>query len=121
MNKKLITGNIAQFKDRIKQKWGELTEQDFDQVKNEKDKLIDLIQKKYNAEKEVIIKDLDEIMGVSNEVWDETKDLLLQKKDEALDYTHNLSSEIQQKIKNNPLPSVMIGACIGFIIGKICK
>ena len=50
MNKKLITGNIAQFKDRIKQKWGELTEQDFDQVKNEKDKLIDLIQKKYNTE-----------------------------------------------------------------------
>ncbi|PPI87900.1 hypothetical protein CRV12_01635 [Candidatus Pantoea edessiphila] len=58
MNKDKISGNWKQFKGRIKEKWGKLTDDDCQCIQGKRDQLIGKIQERYGcakdeAEKEV--------------------------------------------------------------------
>ncbi|BBI66065.1 MULTISPECIES: CsbD family protein [unclassified Psychrobacter] len=58
MNKNTLKGEWKQIKGSVKQKWGELTDDDLDQVEGSRDKLVGRIQERYghaqdHAEREV--------------------------------------------------------------------
>lgn len=58
MNKQEIKGNWKQLKGRAKEKWGELTDDDLDQIEGRRQALIGRIQERYGkdlstAEREV--------------------------------------------------------------------
>ena len=52
MNNERIKGNWNQFKGKIKEKWGRLTDDDLDVVEGQRDQLIGKIQEKYGIAKE---------------------------------------------------------------------
>ncbi len=47
MNRNEIEGNWKQLKGRAKEKWGELTDDDLDQVDGRRERLVGKIQEKY--------------------------------------------------------------------------
>jgi len=47
MNQDRIEGNWKQMKGRIKETWGELTDDELDQIDGKKDRLVGAIQKHY--------------------------------------------------------------------------
>ena len=49
MNKMTLKGNWRQIKGKVKERWGELTDDDIDQIEGETDQLIGAIQKRYGA------------------------------------------------------------------------
>ncbi|AOY43997.1 MULTISPECIES: CsbD family protein [Psychrobacter] len=58
MNENTLKGEWKQLKGSVKQKWGELTDDDLDQVEGSRDKLVGRIQERYghaqdHAEREV--------------------------------------------------------------------
>ncbi len=58
MNWDQIEGNWKQFKGKVKEKWGQLTDDELDEVSGKKDQLIGMLQKRYGwgreqAEREV--------------------------------------------------------------------
>lgn len=58
MNKDIFEGNWKQLKGDIQQKWGDLTDDQFDQIDGNREKLVGTIQKNYGiardeAEKQV--------------------------------------------------------------------
>jgi uncharacterized protein YjbJ (UPF0337 family) len=58
MNKDIIEGNWKQMKGAVQQKWGDLTDDQFDQINGSRKKLIGQVQESYGktrdqAEKEV--------------------------------------------------------------------
>jgi uncharacterized protein YjbJ (UPF0337 family) len=58
MNWDQIEGNWTQFKGKVKEKWGQLTDDELDEVSGKKDQLIGMLQKRYGwgreqAEREV--------------------------------------------------------------------
>ncbi|MGE6330062.1 CsbD family protein [Psychrobacter pacificensis] len=58
MNDNTLKGEWKQLKGSVKQKWGELTDDDLDQVEGSRDKLVGRIQERYghaqdHAEREV--------------------------------------------------------------------
>ena len=58
MNKDIFEGNWKQLKGNVKQKWGELTDDDFDVINGKRDQLVGRIQERYGvtrdeAEKQV--------------------------------------------------------------------
>jgi len=58
MNKDIFEGNWKQLKGNVKQKWGELTDDDFDVIDGKRDQLVGRIQERYGvtrdeAEKQV--------------------------------------------------------------------
>jgi uncharacterized protein YjbJ (UPF0337 family) len=47
MNQDRISGNWKQFKGKIKEKWGKLTNDDFDMIAGQRDQLVGKIQERY--------------------------------------------------------------------------
>lgn len=52
MNWDRIEGNWKQFKGKVKEQWGELTDDDLDRIEGKRDQLIGSIQKAYGYEKD---------------------------------------------------------------------
>lgn len=60
MNPETIKGNWKQIKGKIKEQWGNLTDDDLDKIAGKRDQLIGLIQKQYGLTKEDIEKQIKE-------------------------------------------------------------
>lgn len=58
MNKDQTEGNWKQFKGRVKEKWGKLTDDDLTVVEGKRDQLVGKIQERYGYKKEEAEKEL---------------------------------------------------------------
>jgi uncharacterized protein YjbJ (UPF0337 family) len=52
MNWDQVKGNCNQFKGRVKQQWGKLTDDDLTRVEGKRDELVGRVQERYGYEKE---------------------------------------------------------------------
>ncbi|HAU5565788.1 TPA: CsbD family protein [Serratia fonticola] len=60
MNDDRISGNWKQFKGKVKEKWGKLTDDDMDVAEGKRDQLVGRIQERYGYEKDQAEKELKE-------------------------------------------------------------
>ena len=60
MNWDQVAGNWKQFKGKAREKWGQLTDDDFDRVAGKRDQLIGRIQERYGIEKTAAEKQVKE-------------------------------------------------------------
>ncbi|WOI56466.1 CsbD family protein [Palleronia sp. LCG004] len=63
MNWDQIAGSWKQFTGRIQQKWGQLTHDEVDEAKGDRERLEGIIQKKYGVTKEEARAQIDEWMA----------------------------------------------------------
>jgi uncharacterized protein YjbJ (UPF0337 family) len=56
-----IQGNWKQFKGKVKEKWGDLTDDDLDQAAGRRDQLIGGLQARYGYERDRAERELDEL------------------------------------------------------------
>jgi uncharacterized protein YjbJ (UPF0337 family) len=54
-----VEGNWKQFKRQIREKWGNLTDDDLDRVAGQRDQLEGVIQERYGIAKDQVRKDID--------------------------------------------------------------
>lgn len=54
MNSETMKGNWNQFKGKLKEAWGDLTDDELKQVEGKRDQLVGLLQKKYGLAKEEV-------------------------------------------------------------------
>lgn len=60
MNWDVIEGKWKEMKGAVREKWGDLTEDELEQIAGKKDKLAGVLQQKYGKTKEVIDKEIDD-------------------------------------------------------------
>ena len=60
MNKDILEGKWEQLKGKAKEKWGELTNDDWDVIAGKRDQLAGRIQERYGRTKEEAEKEVDE-------------------------------------------------------------
>ena len=60
MNEDQVKGNWKQFKGKMKEQWGKLTDDDFDVAEGKRDQLAGKIQERYGIGKEEAEKQLDD-------------------------------------------------------------
>jgi uncharacterized protein YjbJ (UPF0337 family) len=63
MNRDTIQGNWKQFKGKVKEKWGKLTDDELDQAEGKAEQIVGILQKKYGMAKEEAerqVKELEE-------------------------------------------------------------
>jgi uncharacterized protein YjbJ (UPF0337 family) len=58
----VLKGNWKQLKGKAQEKWGELTDDEIDQVKGEKTQLVGLLQEKYGYSKQRAEEEIDDFM-----------------------------------------------------------
>ncbi len=68
MNWDIIEGKWEQFKGTVKQKWGDLTDDEMTQIAGNKDKLAGKLQEKYGWTKEEVDHKLNEFMRDNRDV-----------------------------------------------------
>lgn len=61
MNRDQLEGNWKQFKGKAQQKWGKLTEDDWDVVEGKHDELAGKIQERYGKSREEAEREIDEV------------------------------------------------------------
>ena len=59
MNWDQIEGSWAEMKGHIKEKWGELTDDELDQIAGKRDQMVGMLQRKYGYAKEQAERELD--------------------------------------------------------------
>ena len=62
-----IAGNWKQFKGEVRKQWGKLTDDDMEQIRGERDKLVGRIQERYGIAQEEAARQIDE--------WEQTHKL----------------------------------------------
>ena len=67
MNWDRIEGNWMNFKGRVKEKWGELTDDDLDRAAGKRDQLAGRIQERYGIARDEADRQLDEWAAVQYE------------------------------------------------------
>jgi uncharacterized protein YjbJ (UPF0337 family) len=63
MNWEQIKGNWTQFKGKVKEKWGKLTDDDLTTIAGQKDQLVGKLQERYGTEKDKVEKEVDEFLS----------------------------------------------------------
>lgn len=61
MNKEQFSGTWKTMKGKVKEKWGELTDDDITQIDGKRDQLLGILQKRYGYEKERAEKELENL------------------------------------------------------------
>jgi uncharacterized protein YjbJ (UPF0337 family) len=61
MNADIMQGQWKQLKGKMKEKWGKLTDSDWDQIGGRRDQLIGKLQERYGLTREQAEKDLTEL------------------------------------------------------------
>lgn len=59
MNWDRIEGNWKQFKGKVKEQWGDLTDDDLDKIEGKRDQLVGSIQERYGCAKDEAEKQVD--------------------------------------------------------------
>ena len=55
-----VEGNWKQFKGKVKEKWGDLTDDDLDKIAGRRDQLEGKIQERYGLQKDRVRRDVDD-------------------------------------------------------------
>ena len=66
MNRDWLEGNWKQFKGRVRERWGRLTDDDLDVIAGRRDQLVGRIQELYGTSKNEIERDLDDLRRGEN-------------------------------------------------------
>jgi uncharacterized protein YjbJ (UPF0337 family) len=66
MNEDRIRGNWLQFKGKIKEKWGKLTDDDLDVIEGREEQLIGKLQERYGMAKQEAEKQFKEFIDACN-------------------------------------------------------
>jgi uncharacterized protein YjbJ (UPF0337 family) len=61
MNRDWIEGNWKQFKGKVRERWGRLTDDDLDVIAGRREQLVGRIQELYGSSKSEIERDLDQL------------------------------------------------------------
>lgn len=59
MNWDRVEGNWKQFKGKVKEQWGNLTDDQIDQIEGRREKLVGLVQERYGIAKDQAERDVD--------------------------------------------------------------
>lgn len=60
MNKDVFEGNWKQLKGKVKEKWGELTDDDLDRVDGKRENLVGRIQERYGKTRDAVEREVQE-------------------------------------------------------------
>ena len=63
MNEAILEGKWNQFKGKVKEEWGELTDDELDQIEGKRNQLVGLLQEKYGYRLEKAEEEVDEFIA----------------------------------------------------------
>jgi len=67
MNWDIVKGDWKQFRGKVKEQWGKLTDDDLDQIEGKRDQLLGAVQKRYGLARDEADKQIAKFESVTND------------------------------------------------------
>ena len=123
MNEDIFAGQWKEMRGQLKSWWGKLTDDDFEWIGGQKDKLIGLIQERYgytrDQARDEIERRFDEYSNKAQEITKSTAERLeaagayLQEKRLA-----DIATDFAALVRKHPVPSLLIGLGLGYLLTR---
>jgi uncharacterized protein YjbJ (UPF0337 family) len=68
-NEDRVTGNWKLFKGKLRERWGDLTDDELDRLQGQRDQLIGRLQERSGRERAEIERDIDSLSRDTNYAW----------------------------------------------------
>lgn len=62
MNKDIVAGKWKQLKGSVQEKWGDITDDDFDRIAGNRDRFVGVLQERYGKRKDEAEKEIDKYL-----------------------------------------------------------
>ncbi len=125
-----LQGRWTEFKGRLKERWGQLTDNEFTQMRGNSEQIVGVIQQKTGAARREVEEFIDQFMnegeGMVNRIKDTARDYT-QRASEALSDSYQSAEENlrqgysrgEDMVRENPMNAVAAVFGIGIITGAI--
>jgi len=125
-----IMGNWNQFKGKVKQHWGQLTDDELQEVEGNIDQLIGLVQQKTGEGRQQIEKFLNSISDEAGGAFTQASEMARQYADQATDAIRGATDQIRERgmegyeqaqhmVRRRPAESVAIAFGTGLLVGLV--
>lgn len=138
MNQDIAAGQWRQMRGALKSWWGRLSDDDFDWIGGEKDKLVGLLQQKYGQTRDEAAQEVDRrftqyssetgatIAGITakaQELGANASAKMRDAVDSAKSYLQDknyseLGEDLTDVVRRYPVPSLLIGIGIGYLLAR---
>ena len=130
INEQILSGHWNELAGQIKQRWGQLTDQELTQVEGNGQQLVGLIQRKTGESREDIERKLDELVDEEQSFVSRAGDTarataarasrsVRQGYEHVSDSVLDQMSEAEQVVRNRPMESLAVAFGSGLIAGVI--
>jgi uncharacterized protein YjbJ (UPF0337 family) len=130
VNQETLEGNWKEIKGKIRDKWGEVSNDDLQRVRGNFDQLVGMIQRKTGEARQQVEEYLDELTGGARGAFGKmasaVRDYASQAADSAgdvaeraRDYVRGGYEQTEQLIQQRPLESLAVGFGTGLITGVV--
>ena len=121
-----LVGNWNQFKGKVKQRWGQLTDDELSEVEGNFDQLVGLIQQKTGEARQQIERALNEFsdqaggaFSQARQYVDQAGETLRGAADQIRERTREGYEEAQQMFRRRPAESVAVAFGTGLVVGLL--
>jgi uncharacterized protein YjbJ (UPF0337 family) len=126
-----VLGNWNQLKGKVKEHWGQLTDNDLDTAKGNVDQLIGVIQKKTGEARGQVERFLDQLSddagGMVSQVTEKARDYMNQgaeamrgATDQVREQAREGMESAQALVRQHPAEAVAVAFGTGLIVGIVC-
>ena len=130
VNQQTLQGNWNQIRGKVRNKWGELTDQDLQEVRGNVDQLVGLIQRKSGEGREAIMRYLEELTAEGASAAEQVTEVIREKADWALESAQAASAQVAdtvragyrqagEMVRQRPTESLAVCFGAGLITGVI--
>jgi len=130
MNQQQLAGNWNEVKGAVKQRWGQLTDQDLTSAEGSVERLIGLIQRKTGETRNKIEQFLDEIgsegssmaqqvASTAREYAEAAGEQVNQAYDQVAERVQQGYQAAEERVRDNPLQSLAVAFAAGVLTGVI--
>ena len=130
INQQILEGNWNEIKGKLRQKWGQLTDDDFPQICGEADQIIGIIQRKTGEAREAIERYLQEVSGCATSAVGTAAETVCdyaQHTSETVQHTAKRTAdqvragynEAERFVRDRPGESLLVCFGVGLIAGVV--
>jgi uncharacterized protein YjbJ (UPF0337 family) len=116
MNSSELESKWQKLKGEIRSQWGKLTDDDLERIAGSKDRLIGLVQERYgyvwDEAQQMVDRYLNDYNGLKTRATEALKTVA------SRENLHKLSSDVVDFVRRYPIPSLLIGLGIGYILAR---
>jgi len=119
MNQQILQGNWNEIKGKLREKWGQLTDDDLPQIRGEAEQIVGIIQRKTGEAREAIEQYLQEISGSAASAVGTAAAT-------ARDYAQHASDQVRagytkadRFVRDRPGESLLVCFGVGLITGVV--